>query len=213
MDGVLLDSEPLHHQAVNEILAEEGHGGIPFEEYVQYLGTTVEYTWYDLIARYRLEHPFLYYRDRYDTVILEHYRQASQASAGVNWLIGELRARGLRLAVASSSRTEWVETCLAALGLREYFDAVVTGDMVTHSKPDPEIYLIAASRLQTPPTRCLAFEDAPKGAVAAHAAGMLTVAIETAYTAGQDTAAADIHLRSLADFDLSLLDQRTGVQL
>lgn len=206
MDGVLLDSEPLHHQAVNEILAEEGHGGLPFPEYAAYLGTTLEYTWHDLIERYHLEHPFVYYRDRYDTLILEHYRQASEVSEGVNWLIAELKARELRLAVASSSRTDWVETCLAALDLRRYFDAIVTGDMVTRSKPDPEIYLIAASLVQTEPERCLALEDAPKGVAAARAAGMFTVAVQTQYTADQDTSAANMHLRSLADFNLTVLD-------
>ena len=208
MDGVLLDSEPLHHRAINEILAEEGHGGLPFGEYVAYLGTTVEYTWYGLIERYRLEHPFLYYRDRYDRLILEHYRQASEISEGVNWLIGELKARGLRLAVASSSRTEWVETCLAALDLRRHFDAIVTGDMVTRSKPDPEIFLTAAALVRTQPQDCLAFEDAPKGVAAARAAGMFTVAVATPYTAGQDTSQAHVCLRSLADFDLSELDRK-----
>ena len=79
--------------------------------------------------------------------------------------------------------------------------------MVTRGKPDPEIYLIAASLLRTAPEHCLAFEDAPKGVAAARAAGVFTVAIETAYTAGQDTSAANAHLQSLADFDLSLLDE------
>lgn len=206
MDGVLLDSEPLHHEAVNEILVEEGRGGIPFSEYAPYMGTTLEYTWYDLIARYQLPRPFVYYRDRYDSVILDHYRRSSRTAAGAVWLIGELKARGLPLAVASSSRTEWVETCLQALDLRQYFDEVVTGDMVTHSKPDPEIYLIAASLLKVAPEHCLAFEDAPKGIAAARAAGMYTIAVETAYTRDEDTSAAQVCLRSLAEFDLTLLD-------
>ena len=206
MDGVLLDSEPLHHQTVNEILAQEGHGGLPFAEYVPYMGTTDEYTWQDLIRRFGLGHPFPYYRDLYDARILEQYRRSSEISPGAGWLVGELKARGLRLAVASSSRGEWVETCLAALGLRQYFDAVVTGDMVKRGKPDPEIYLLAAAHLGALPEQCLAFEDAPKGVAAARAAGMYTVAVETPYTAGQDTAAAQIQLRSLADFDLSILD-------
>ncbi|MGI8551179.1 MAG: HAD family hydrolase [Dehalococcoidia bacterium] len=206
MDGVLLDSEPLHHQAVNEILVEEGRAGIPFVDYAPYMGTTLEYTWLDLIKRYELPQPLAYYRDRYDAVILDHYRRSSTIAIGVNWFIGELRARDLRLAVASSSRTEWVESCLCALGLREYFEVVVTGDMVLRSKPDPEIYLIAAARLQTSPNCCMAIEDAPKGIAAAKAAGMFTVAVETAYTAGEDTSAADLHVHSLADFDLPLLD-------
>ena len=57
MDGVLLDSEPLHHQAINTVLAEEGHGEISLAEYSRYLGTTAEYTWDDLVHRYGLERP------------------------------------------------------------------------------------------------------------------------------------------------------------
>lgn len=207
MDGVLLDSEPLHFQAVNEVLAEDGVAAIPFEEYARYLGTTLEYTWRDLIERHALQRPFLHYRDRYDALILDHYRRSSEIAPGARRLLRRLRDKGLRLAVASSSRTEWVETCLIALGLHEAFDAVVTGDMVKQSKPDPEIYLAAASLVQARANRCLAFEDAPKGIAAARAAGMFTVAVETPYTKHEDTSAANIQLSSLAEFDLSLLTE------
>jgi HAD superfamily hydrolase (TIGR01509 family) len=206
MDGVLLDSEPLHHQATNEILAAEGCAGLSFDDYSPYLGTTDEYTWNDLIRRYELQRPLAYYRERFDAVILERYRQSSTIAPGVRALLDKLRARGLPLAVASSSRRCWVETCLAALGLRGYFDVLVGGDMVAHGKPDPAIYLLAAQRLGVPPERCFAVEDSPKGIAAALAAGMLTVAVETPYTHGQQTGAAHVHLRSLTDFDCSFLD-------
>jgi HAD superfamily hydrolase (TIGR01509 family) len=206
MDGVLLDSEPLHHQAVNELLNEEGKQALPFKEYVPYMGTTDEYTWNDLIRRYALAHPFAYYRDRYDAAILEHYRKMSQIAPGVQTLLSRLRERALPLAVASSSRTVWVETCLGALGIRGYFDVVVTGDMVQRSKPDPEIYLLAAERLQVSPSQCFAVEDSPNGIAAAVAAGMLTIAVETPYTRGQQTRAAQVQLGSLTEFDCSILN-------
>ena len=84
------------------------------------------------------------------------------AAPGAVDLLDWLTACGLPLAVASSSPATWVETCLAAIGLRRYFDCVVGGDMVASGKPDPEIYLArrppAAS--QAPP-RCVVFEDSP----------------------------------------------------
>jgi HAD superfamily hydrolase (TIGR01509 family) len=206
MDGVLLDSEPLHHEAVNELLSEDGKPPLPFEEYVPYMGTTDEYTWKDLIDRFSLPHPFSYYRDRYDAVILEHYRRSSRPAPGVHSLLDSLRARGLPLAIASSSRSLWVETCLAALDIRGYFDIVVTGDMVERSKPDPEIYLLAAKRLNVAPSQCFVVEDSPNGIAAAVAAGMFTVAVETPYTRGQQTRAAQAHLNSLTEFDCSILN-------
>jgi len=124
---------------------------------------------------------------------------------GAAWLVGELKGRGLRLAVASSSRTAWVEACLQCLGLYAQFDTIVTGDMVTHGKPDPEIYLKAAAALGVPPAQCLAIEDAPKGVQAAHRAGMAVVAVDTPYTAALAIPEAVVRLHSLAEFDLRWL--------
>lgn len=205
MDGVLLDSEPLHHQVVNALLAEEG-AALALDEYLAYVGTTLEDTWSDLVARFNLQRTFAYYRDRYDEEILKVYRTRAELLPGAAWLVGELQSRGKRLAVASSSRTAWVETCLAGVGLRERFEVVVTGDMVDHGKPDPEIYLLAAARLGLAPARCLAIEDAPKGVESAVQAGMLVVAVETPYTAKLDTPGAAARIAGLDCFDLRWID-------
>ena len=147
MDGVLLDSEPLHHQAVNMILAAEGRAGLTLAEYRPYLGTTDEHTWTDLINRRRLEEPLTFYLERFDDVIVEQYRRHSTITPGAQDLLDGLKASGLALAVASSSRRTWVETCLQSLQIRHYFDVIVGGDMVVHGKPDPAIYLLAAQLL------------------------------------------------------------------
>ncbi|HZQ35516.1 MAG TPA: HAD family phosphatase [Dehalococcoidia bacterium] len=205
MDGVLLDSEPLHHETVNALLAEEG-ATLDLEGYLGYVGTTLEDTWGDLVQRFGLKRPFAYYRDRYDAEILRHYAERSVLLPGAAWLVAELRARGKRLAVASSSRTAWVEACLAGLGLRQQFDAVVTGDMVQHGKPDPEIYLKAAAALGVAPERCLAIEDAPKGVQSAHRAGMAVVRVDTPYTESVAIPEADARIHTLAQFDLRWLE-------
>lgn len=204
MDGVLLDSEPLHHLVVNDLLSEHGVS-IDDEQYRSYLGTTLEYTWEDLIRRFSLPHPMAHYRERYDKAILESYRRHAVPAPGVLELVAGLRERDLRLAVASSSRTGWVETALAKLGLADAFDVVVTGDMVTRSKPDPQIYLLAAERLGVAPQRCLAIEDAPAGVAAARAAGMRVIGIRTPYTAHVSLDGADTVLKSLEAFDYGLL--------
>ena len=209
MDGVLLDSEPLHHQAINTVLAEEGHGEISLAEYSRYLGTTAEYTWDDLVHRYGLERPWQYYFQRSDAAILEQYRLHSVIAPGVMTLLNFLKEEGLGLAVASSSLATWVEACLLALGIGDYFDVVVSGDMVSAGKPDPAIYLLASQMLGVPPPECFAVEDSPKGISAALAAGMLTIAVETPYTRGEATGAAQIQLRSLVEFDRSLFKQIT----
>ena len=81
-----------------------------------------------------------------------------------------LRAMGLRLAIGSSSKN--TPFILGQIGLRDFFDAVSDGNNITHSKPDPEVFVKAAQMLGIPPEACLVVEDAVSGAEAGHAGGM-----------------------------------------
>ena len=206
MDGVLLDSEPLHHDTVNAILAEEGKT-LSLDDYLGYVGTTLEDTWGDLARTLALKRDYGYYAARYDEEILRQYAEHSVAAPCAVAFVDGLQGRGLPLAVASSSRTAWVEACLTGLGLRDRFAAIVSGDMVTHGKPDPEIYLKAAAALNVEPERCLAIEDAPKGVESAARAGMTVVAVDTPYTAHLPVPGAALRLATLCDFALSWLDE------
>lgn len=94
---------------------------------------------------------------------------------GVKGLIRELKQRGIKVGLASSSKN--AKTVLQVLHIQNEFDAVVDGTMVTHSKPDPEIFLLAAKKLGAEPHECLVFEDAEAGVEAAVAAGMKCVGI------------------------------------
>src|SRR5262249_14540292 len=99
------------------------------------------------------------------------------ACAGVAERIAEACARGLRLAVASSSQREWVERHLDRLGLRRYFAALRCREDVARVKPDPALYRAALAALGVEPGHAVAFEDSPNGVAAAVAAGMRCVAI------------------------------------
>ncbi len=90
-------------------------------------------------------------------------------------LIDDLRARGVRLAVASSSRN--TRAVLGQLGLLEVFDAVVDLNDVPRSKPAPDLFLTAARRLDVPPARCVVIEDSAAGVQAARAAGMRVIGV------------------------------------
>jgi beta-phosphoglucomutase len=110
-----------------------------------------------------------------------HYRQIAATRLppmdGAVELIDSLRAAGIRLAVGSSAPPENIELALDRLGRRHAFDAMVTGRDVTRGKPDPQVFLMAASRLGIEPRRCVVIEDAPAGIEAAHAGGMAAVAL------------------------------------
>jgi beta-phosphoglucomutase len=94
---------------------------------------------------------------------------------GVKQLIHELRAMGIKVALASSSKN--AVTVIQLLHIQHAFDVVVDGTMITHSKPHPEIFELAAKKLGVDPKHCLVFEDAEAGVEAALAAGMRCVGV------------------------------------
>ena len=85
-------------------------------------------------------------------------------------LIKDSTAQGKRLALATSSPRTQADYILQATGLKPYFASVITGDMVTHGKPAPDIFLLAAHSLNLKPEDCLVFEDGQHGLSAAKAA-------------------------------------------
>lgn len=100
-----------------------------------------------------------------------------ETKAGLNELLEYLKKSGRRIAVATATDRERTEAYLAQVGILEYFDAFVCGDMVKKGKPDPEIYLTACHELGLPPECCMALEDSPNGIRSAHAAGCKAVMV------------------------------------
>jgi len=123
---------------------------------------------------------------------------------GIERLIAESRAAGVRLAIASTTTPANVSALVTAtLGFAalSWFDAIATGDVVPNKKPAPDIYLKALASLGLSPEQCVAFEDSEIGVRAAKAAGLFTVATPTWWSSGQDLGAADLVLPSLGDPD------------
>jgi beta-phosphoglucomutase-like phosphatase (HAD superfamily) len=96
-------------------------------------------------------------------------------------LIQELAVQGFAIGLGSSGPPENIESILGALGIRDYFGAVVSGRDVERGKPEPDVFLKAARKLGVEPGRCLVIEDVPAGVRAAHRAGMVCVALTTTH--------------------------------
>jgi HAD superfamily hydrolase (TIGR01509 family) len=206
MDGVLVDSEPLFLNAINRLLAQENASPVTGAENEMYLiGTTVEETWRRLKGMCSLPLAVDIYIEKYDVVVRQVLKEQLTPQPGVSRLIRECRQRGLPKAVASSSLRSWVDLKLETLGLQDAFEVVLGGDEITHGKPAPNIYLLAAQRLGFPPSECIAIEDSPVGIAAAVAAGAYTVAVRTYSTRNLDLSQAHAILDSLEFFDLALL--------
>jgi beta-phosphoglucomutase len=104
-----------------------------------------------------------------------HKMNPEELYPGVKELFSKLKKDKIRIALASSSKN--AQTILSILGIQHDFEAVVDGNMIVHSKPDPEIFLLAAKKLGLNPADCIVFEDAEAGVEAALAAGMKCVGV------------------------------------
>jgi HAD superfamily hydrolase (TIGR01509 family) len=210
MDGVLLDSEPLHFIAMNRALADEG-AEIAEDEYRGYIGDTARNAWAAIIARRGLPAPIETYLARYTAAVVAVIAEGAEPMPGLLPLLADLRAAGVPLAVGSSSPRPWVTVSLDAIGVRDYFAEIVSGEMVAHSKPAPDIYLRAAEGLGVDPAGCLVIEDSALGLAAARAAGMFAVALRPpahGLAAPPDVRDADLVVDSLADFHAWFLNTR-----
>ncbi|UXE67807.1 MAG: beta-phosphoglucomutase [Chryseotalea sp. WA131a] len=115
---------------------------------------------------------------------------------GVPQMLQQLRKQNYKVALASSSKN--AETVLRLLQISDLFDVMVDGTMITHSKPDPEIFLLAAKKLNIQPQHCVVFEDAEAGVEAALAAGMKCVGVGSHEQLGK----ANFIVAKTAEFDL-----------
>lgn len=120
---------------------------------------------------------------------------------GVKELIGKMRGRGLKIGLASSSKN--AKRVVQLIGVQELFEDCVDGTMITHSKPDPEIFLLAAKRLHVEPAQCVVFEDAEAGVEAAIRAGMKCVGVGSP---SQLSKAGHVVAKT-GDFDIEVLNR------
>jgi len=205
MDGVLADSEPVYFTAMQSVLAPLGVT-ITDEHQRNVMGSSIENTWRYLAETFRLEGPLDHYVEAYDLQLRRLLAQVHEPLPGVRELIAALKQRNVPVAVASSSIPEWIDALLGGLGLRDAFAAAVSAREAGASKPAPDVYLLAAQRLNADPGRCIAIEDTPTGIASAKAAGMFAVQTRSASSAFPPLEAADLVLDSLLDFPMSLLD-------
>ncbi|MBX3197856.1 MAG: HAD family phosphatase [Labilithrix sp.] len=177
LNGTLVDDIQFHFEAWKALAERLGvamtppifqsYNGLKNEDIIpRLLGREIGPALVDALGREKEEH----YRAL--------YRPHLAPMRGAPELFARLRARGVKLAVASSAPRENREMVIDGLGWSTTFDVVVANEGL-RGKPAPDIFLAAAERLAVPPEACLAFEDAENGAIAARAAGMTVVGVTT----------------------------------
>ena len=129
-----------------------------------------------------------------EAIYRELYAATIEPVAGLQEYLAAITAAGVRCAVGSSGPKENVEFVLTALDIDKYFDVRVSGDMVTHCKPDPEIFLTATRLLGYEADECVVFEDSLSGIASAHAAGNKVIGVATTLTPEKIRAKAETNL-------------------
>ena len=177
MDGLLLDSEPLAKKAFDTICEQFGLGNMS-DVFMRFVGTNTEKG--NAVIKEALngavdaEHFNATWRGLYGTWVKDN---PVPLKSGVKEVLEYLRLHHIPMAVATSSNTSIAQHKLGKSEIINYFDIVLGGDQLTHSKPHPEIFLTAAASLTCDPSSCIAFEDSPNGVKSAVAAGMTVVQV------------------------------------
>jgi mannitol-1-/sugar-/sorbitol-6-/2-deoxyglucose-6-phosphatase len=206
MDGVIIDSEPLWQIAEKRVFASIGLT-LTTEMCRQTIGRRTDEViryWFD---RQPWEGKSL---DQVEAELLDAVEilmlEQGQPMAGLQRLLQQIQASDLRLAIASSSPPQLIQSVITKLAISDYFEACYSGFDVPNGKPDPAVYYAAAAGLGLAPQNCLAIEDSLAGIRSAKAAGMKVIAVpepESYDNAKFDIA--DLKVRSLMELDLATL--------
>ncbi|MGQ0553730.1 MAG: HAD family hydrolase [Planctomycetota bacterium] len=209
MDGVLVDSEPMHFRTTNLVLGRRGQA-IDAAFYEPCTGMA-ELAFFELlVSRLSLtESAEALARERVAESLRVLTEDVLLPMDGALECLLSLRLEGRRLALASSATRSQVALVVERLGLNSTLPVTVSADDVLRAKPAPDLFLLAAKRLGTAPERCLVVEDAVLGVKAARAAGMQAVALVTGVRDGRphrEAGALDC-LRSLRELDAARLER------
>jgi beta-phosphoglucomutase len=204
MDGVLVDTEPLNEQHMEAFLTSLGVKKPAFDPELK--GFNSQTIWILLKQQYKLQQNIDELIAQARNHYLDFLKSLDQlpAVAGTRELVEYLDSLGCKLAIGSSASPRRIKFTLEKLGIARYFPVIISGDDIARSKPAPDVFLLAAKKLDADPADCIVIEDAYNGVTAAKAAGMTCIAYTGAEHNHDDLSAADLIIRDFAEFTDSL---------
>jgi HAD superfamily hydrolase (TIGR01509 family) len=198
LDGLIVNSEDLYEQAGETVLGRRGKSydatlreqvmGRPFADSLRIMIDCHSLT--DSVDDLMCE---------CKEVLFEFMATSLAAMPGFYELLDELSAANVPIAVATSGVREYVDYVLARLKIKDRFRFVLTAEDIQRGKPDPDVYLLAAERLQLRPPQMMVLEDSSNGCRAAVAAGAFTVAVPNRHTQNHNFSGVQLIADSLAD--------------
>ncbi len=192
MDGVIVDTEPVHRYAYYQLF-DELNITVPEEMYTSFTGFSTRNTFQDLKRNFGLteevedliQRKRNLFNDAFDT------KEDLTLLDGVENLIKDLHQNGMQLIVASSASKVTIDRVFTRFNLHQYFSHIVSGEDFPQSKPHPAIFEHAASLSSAPKENCIVIEDSTNGVKAANAAGIFCVGYQSFHSKDQNLATAD----------------------
>jgi len=203
MDGVIVDSEPVHIKAEKQTMIKYGID-ISTKELQKYTGTTAKFMFTELIKKYNLNTTFKKIFNEKEQILFKLLEKDICLTKGVISLIKNLKQKGIQLGIASSSHKKLINFIFKKLNITHFFDSIISAENIKHSKPNPEIFLKSSEDLGINPNNCLVIEDAELGVKAAKNAGMRCIGYKNPNSGNQDLSKADM---VIDDFSKLTLDQ------
>lgn len=206
-DGLIFDTESHEYNVLNEIF-QEHDSELPLSVWGKIVGTQVGFKPLQYLEEQigkKLD------QDKLTTLFHERFHGRLKNEGPLPGVVDYLKAAkasGLKIGLASSSTYEWVSSHLKNLCLFDYFECIRTSDDVEEVKPNPSLYLKAASCLGVEPDECLVFEDSANGALAAKRAGMYCVIVPNEVTKNLNFCEVDDRIDSMAAIEFKQLIDR-----
>ena len=199
MDGVLLDSEPMHQEIIYETFQLKG---IPFDKaYIQTLTGMSAYPMWEKVKRdaQRTESVEELMQSHRDYFFKRLPEVKVPLVPHVKEVLEKFKNEGKHLSLASSSARKLIDIFTQQTNIAHYFEVIMSGDDVQYSKPNPEIFLKVAQWYGLPATQFTVIEDSTNGVKAAKSAGMQCVGFQNPLSGGQDLSQADLLIHSMQE--------------
>jgi HAD superfamily hydrolase (TIGR01509 family) len=202
MDGVIIDSEPIHFKMESEMF-QELKVSISYEEHCSYVGTSSKNMWAIVAQKHGLNDNVKELVKKQHALYMAYLLNEKDLRPinGVVDLIEDLYHSGLKLVLASSSYMETIEAVLTKFNLSDYFMAKISGTELANSKPHPEIFIQSARLAKSDPRECIVIEDSQNGITSARAAGMKCIGFVNPNSGVQDLSKADLIIHSLSELN------------
>ncbi|HBJ1647633.1 HAD family phosphatase [Clostridium botulinum] len=202
MDGVIIDSEPIHRQVHGEIMNTLGIN-ISKGELALYAGATNEYIFTKLKERYGIKKSVSELMDYKSKLIINKVKEESlEPINGIRELLNALRKNNIKIAIGSSSPRSLIEAVIDKFNLHSAFDCIVSGEEVERSKPYPDVYIEVSKKLGINPEKCIVVEDSHNGVQAAKSAGMKCIGFNNVNSGNQDLSKADVRVDTIRKIDI-----------